>query len=69
MSSTRTYTVTPKATETNPKPASRLVVAANAYQALRHVAQDTLDVKVASGVTVGEAMKAGVSLEYASAAE
>lgn len=69
MSSTRTYTGTPRATEADASPKARLVVAANPAQALRHVAQDTLDVRVASGVVVGKAMADGAQLEFASSAE
>jgi hypothetical protein len=66
MTSTRTYTVTQKFTEDGRPAKPRLVVAANPAQALRHVAQDTYEVKVASGVTVGKAMGDGAILEYAS---
>jgi hypothetical protein len=42
---------------------TRLVLAANPAQALRHVARDQFDVKVASSLDVARLMAGGVTVE------
>lgn len=63
MTATRTYVVTPVDSSIEP----RLVEATSQAQALRHVALDTLGVKVAGGIEVARLMESGVQLEKAKA--
>lgn len=63
MTATRTYIVTP----VDPSMEPRLVEATSQAQALRHVALDTLGVKVAGGMEVARLMSAGAKLEKAKA--
>lgn len=58
----RIYAVTTKSDGT-----SRLILAQNPAQALRHVANDLFEVKAASAATVAKLMSAGTKLEDSSA--
>lgn len=62
---TRIYAVSMTALQDEPGLVSRLVRAPNASQALRHVARDTLCVKVASQDELVANIAAGVKVETA----
>ncbi|MEY2655983.1 MAG: hypothetical protein RLZZ524_3011 [Pseudomonadota bacterium] len=65
MTTTRIYAVSLTAITDEPGVVSRLVRAGNASQALRHVARDTLTVKVASQDDLVANLSAGVKVETA----